>query len=78
MSTLDVVLKFDQSGALVRSFGAGLMVFPHGIHVDRDGNVWLTDGQDNLPRRGRGEAPDAPLPPPPAQIVGHADLQVQP
>ena len=78
MSTLDVVLKFDQSGALVRSFGAGLMVFPHGIHVDRDGNVWLTDGQDNLPRRGRGAAPDAPLPPPPAQIVGHQIFKFSP
>ena len=51
MSPLDVVLKFDASGKLVRSFGAGMFVFPHGIHVDRDGNVWVTDGQDNFPRR---------------------------
>src|SRR5918992_2472113 len=54
MSELPVVLKFDQSGKLLASFGSGLMVFPHGIHVDRDGNVWVTDGQDNLPRAGRG------------------------
>ena len=53
MSTADVVLKFDPSGKLVTSFGAGMFVFPHGIHVDRDGNVWVTDGQDNLPRRRR-------------------------
>ena len=26
-----------------------MLVFPHGIHVDRDGNVWVTDGQDNAP-----------------------------
>ena len=71
MSPLDVVLKFDASGKLVRSFGAGLFVFPHGIHVDRQGNVWVTDGQDNLPRRGPGAAPDSQLPPPPAKIVGH-------
>ena len=32
------------SGKLVKSFGAGMMLFPHGIHVDRDGNVWVTDG----------------------------------
>jgi len=47
MSRLDPVLKFDASGKLVTSFGAGLIVFPHGIHVDSDGNVWVTDGQDN-------------------------------
>ncbi len=42
-SNLAPVLKFDASGALVESFGAGLFVEPHGIHVDRDGNIWLTD-----------------------------------
>ena len=78
MSTLDVVLKFDPSGKLVRSFGAGMFVFPHGIHVDRDGNVWVTDGQDNLPRRGRGAAADAPLPAPPATIVGHQVIKFSP
>ncbi len=42
-SELPVVLKFDPSGKLVQSFGGGMFVFPHGIHVDRDGNVWVTD-----------------------------------
>src|ERR671911_2794440 len=28
MSTLDVVLKFDPAGKMVRSFGAGMFVFP--------------------------------------------------
>jgi sugar lactone lactonase YvrE len=42
-STLPVVLKFDSSGKLVKSFGGGMFVFPHGIHVDRDGNVWIVD-----------------------------------
>ena len=42
-SKLDPILKFDESGKLVRTFGAGMFVFPHGIHVDRDGNVWVTD-----------------------------------
>jgi sugar lactone lactonase YvrE len=44
-SNLDPVLKFDASGNLVKSFGGGMFVFPHGIFVDRDGNVWVTDGQ---------------------------------
>jgi sugar lactone lactonase YvrE len=32
------------SGNVLRSSGAGLFVFPHGLHVDRDGNIWVTDG----------------------------------
>jgi hypothetical protein len=46
-SKLDPILKFDESGKLVRSFGSGMFVFPHGIHVDRDGNVWVTDANQN-------------------------------
>lgn len=71
MSKLDIVLKFDANGNLVKSFGAGLAVFPHGIHVDGDGNVWITDGQDNLPRRAPNAPADTPLPPAPAKVVGH-------
>jgi sugar lactone lactonase YvrE len=71
MSPLDTLLKFDTSGKLLLSTGKGLMVFPHGIHVDKDGNVWVTDGQDNLPRRRPGQAADAPMPPAPATVVGH-------
>jgi len=78
MSTADVVLKFDQSGKLVTSFGAGMFVFPHGIHIDRDGNVWITDGQDNLPRRRQGDAANAPLPAPPAKVVGHQVVKFSP
>jgi len=44
-STVAPLLKFDSSGRLVKSLGAGLFVNPHGIHVDRDGNIWVTDGQ---------------------------------
>jgi DNA-binding beta-propeller fold protein YncE len=36
---------FDESGQEVRSFGGGMFVWPHGIYVDRDGNVWLTDAR---------------------------------
>jgi hypothetical protein len=47
-STVDPIVKFDRaSGKLLTSFGGGMIVFPHGIHVDRDGNVWITDGQAN-------------------------------
>jgi DNA-binding beta-propeller fold protein YncE len=43
-SKLPTVLKFDPSGKLVRSFGGGMFTFPHGMSVDREGNVWVTDG----------------------------------
>src|SRR2546427_4658660 len=39
------VHKFDESGKEIRSFGGGMFVWPHGIHVDRDGNVWVTDAR---------------------------------
>jgi sugar lactone lactonase YvrE len=42
-SDLDPILKFDSSGTLVKSFGSGMLLSPHGIFVDRDGNVWVTD-----------------------------------
>ncbi len=74
-SNLDTVLKFDQSGKPVKSFGAGLMVFPHGIHVDPQGNIWVTDGRDNLPRAARG-ATAAPAPP--AKVIGHQVFKFSP
>jgi DNA-binding beta-propeller fold protein YncE len=38
------VMKFDRSsGEVLASIGAGVMVTPHGIHVDDEGNVWVTD-----------------------------------
>ncbi len=42
-SKLDPVLKFDSSGNLLKSFGAGMFLFPHKIYIDRDGNVWVVD-----------------------------------
>ena len=37
------ILHFDASGKLLKSFGAGMFVFPHGIFIDKDDNVWATD-----------------------------------
>ncbi|MEZ5284278.1 MAG: hypothetical protein R2712_05595 [Vicinamibacterales bacterium] len=71
MSDLDPLLKFDNSGKLLGAFGRGTMVFPHGIHVDADGNIWVTDGGDNLPRRAPNAPANAPMPPKPEKVVGH-------
>jgi DNA-binding beta-propeller fold protein YncE len=43
-SNLAPIQKFDASGNLVSSFGAGLFNWPHGLFIDRGGNVWATDG----------------------------------
>lgn len=40
----DMVLVLDpESGAVVRSWGAGRFLLPHGVTVDQRGNTWLTD-----------------------------------
>jgi DNA-binding beta-propeller fold protein YncE len=39
------VHHFDESGGEIRSFGGGMFVWPHGVHVDRDGNVWVADSR---------------------------------
>jgi sugar lactone lactonase YvrE len=78
MSDLDPVLKFDASGNLVKSFGKGMIAFAHGIHVDRDGNIWVTDANDNRPRPARGAAPGTPAPPAPATLVGHQVIKFSP
>jgi streptogramin lyase len=77
-SNLDPIMKFDRDGKLLKSFGAGMLIFPHGIHVDRDGNIWVTDGQDNLPRAARGAPAGAPLPPAPDKVIGHQVYKFSP
>jgi len=79
MSPLDPVLKFDANGTLVKSFGAGMIAFAHGIYVDRDGNIWVTDASDNRPRPARGAAAGAAPPAPaPAKPVGHQVIKFSP
>lgn len=50
-SDVDPVMLFDLDGKLVRSFGAGLIAWPHGIFVDPEGNVWIADavGYESVP-----------------------------
>ena len=45
---VDPVFKFDRNtGAVLANFGKGVMVTPHGIHVDAQGNVWIADFAGN-------------------------------
>jgi sugar lactone lactonase YvrE len=78
MSPLDPVLKFDASGKLVKSFGAGMIAFAHGMYVDRDGNIWVTDANDSRVRPARGAAAGTPPPAQPAKLVGHQVIKFNP
>ena len=42
---LDVVFQFDKDGNMLKRWGAGMFVWPHGIDVDDDGNVWIADAR---------------------------------
>ncbi len=42
-SKTDPIIKFSPEGKVVKSFGGGMFIWPHGLDVDRDGNVWVTD-----------------------------------
>jgi sugar lactone lactonase YvrE len=44
-TNVNPVHHFDESGKEIKSFGGGMFVWPHGIHVDRDGNVWVADSR---------------------------------
>jgi len=37
------IVKIDASGNVVAAIGGGLMLFPHGLHVDAAGDIWVTD-----------------------------------
>ena len=55
-SNLDPVIKFAPDGNVAESFGGGLFIWPHGIDVDNDGNVWITDAvsEARTPEGARG------------------------
>lgn len=46
---VDPIMLISPDGDIVKSFGAGMIAWPHGMHVDAEGNVWLTDA------RGEGD-----------------------
>jgi len=40
---MTTVFRFDLNGKLLTQFGDHRFAWPHGIHVDREGNVWIAD-----------------------------------
>ena len=60
-SNMAAVHQIDpKTGRPIRSIGAGLFAMPHGLHVDKDGNVWVTDAaiakQGRSPRASRSSS----------------------
>src|SRR5689334_20813037 len=41
--TFGPIVKIAPSGKVLATFGGGLFVQPHGLYVDREGNIWATD-----------------------------------
>jgi hypothetical protein len=39
------VVQLTPWGRPLRTFGAGMFAWPHGIHVDRAGAIWVVDGE---------------------------------
>ena len=44
-SDVDPIVKLDPNGRVVQSLGGGQIIWPHGIDVDGEGNVWIADAR---------------------------------
>ena len=49
-SNVDPMVKLDPSGKVVASFGKGQILWPHGMDVDRQGNIWVADARSATPQ----------------------------
>ncbi len=45
--TADPIVVFDATGTYLRSWGRGMFGSEHGLRVDRDDNIWVTDSRDH-------------------------------
>jgi hypothetical protein len=43
-SSVDPIVEFDANGNFIKAFGHGMLLFPHGIFIDRADHIWTTDG----------------------------------
>lgn len=42
---IDPMVKLDPNGNVVQSFGAGQILWPHGMDIDSEGNIWVVDAR---------------------------------
>jgi sugar lactone lactonase YvrE len=45
------LVAFDKDGKFVRAWGQGLFKVPHGLRIDREGNIWTTDNGNHVLRK---------------------------
>ena len=50
------LLKLAPSGKLLKAWGEEMFAFPHGFHVDQEGNVWVADA--GIQGGNQGAAPE--------------------
>ena len=43
-SPVNPVVEFDAKGNYVKSFGAGMILFPHSLFIDKKDHLWISDG----------------------------------
>lgn len=46
------ILEFDSTGKLLKTWGDKMFAWPHGFRIDKEGNLWITDGRTV---EGRGQ-----------------------
>jgi hypothetical protein len=74
-SSVNPVFRLNAQGRITAQFGADMISYPHGIHVDKDNNIWVADLQsniDNAARAGRGNFPN----PAPGSVKNVAGAQI--
>jgi DNA-binding beta-propeller fold protein YncE len=51
-SKMHPIVRFGPDGKAVASFGGGLFIWPHGLALDPDGGIWVTDAvaQNRIPK----------------------------
>ncbi len=49
------VVAFDSEGKYIRGWGQGMFKVPHGLRLDRDGNIWTTDNGNHVLRKFNSE-----------------------
>ncbi len=77
-SNLDPVLAFDENGNLIKHFGAGMILSPHAIAVDHDGNVWVVDCTCTVGGGGRGRGAGGAAAPTVPPDKGHQIFKFSP
>lgn len=68
-SDLNPILRFDPDGNVVAQFGSRLFSWPHGLHIDREGNLWITEA---------GNGQNTPGAPKPTKPIGHQVFKFSP